>query len=274
MFRLTAPATAVAVAASAAAAASTSPYHSFELSPALSAPEILDAKRSLLAVPSGMVKSMNAGRSGSRGKALKKKSGGRARDGAIFSKFFNELAARPVPRNGLSMEQGITLEMEFYDLGFLATSTITNATASSQFSLSNFLGSTALTSVFDQYKFEQVEVWLEPTAAQGSTVFANLITAVDLDDASVPTAAISDRQGALQGYGGAGRYHKWVPHMAVAVYSGTFTSFANERAGWIDSASPNVQHYGFKSFAVSTPVIVKYDLTVRAVISFRAPNNS
>jgi len=228
----------------------------------------LGALHSLSAIPAGLVKVMN-------GRIQKRKvPGGLISDGQICSKTFNELAARPVPRNGLSLEQGITLEMTYE--GSLFTSSVTVPVgAAAAVVLSSFTGATALTSVFDQYRFDQIEVWLEPVAAQGTTVFGNLITAVDLDDVTVPaSAAIADRQGAIQGYGGAGRYHKWKPHMAVAVYSGAFTSFANETAGWIDSASPNVQHYGFKTYALTTPVAITYNITVRAVLSFRAPNNS
>jgi len=59
--------------------------------------------------------------------------------------------------------------------------------------------------------------------------------------------------------------------MAVAAYSGAFTSYSNLVGGWIDSASPAVQHYGIK---LATPIAtgsIAYTMTARAVVSFRSP---
>lgn len=59
--------------------------------------------------------------------------------------------------------------------------------------------------------------------------------------------------------------------MAVAVYSGAFTSFANAPSSWIDSGSPNVQHYGLKAAVTATAAVQTYNLQVRARVSFRQP---
>jgi hypothetical protein len=155
----------------------------------------------------------------------------------------------------------------------LTTSVTVNTYVGLPFTVGDFVGSSSLLAAFDQYKIVQIEAWIEPTAAQGSTVFQPLACAIDLDDANTPTtfSSVSDRIGALVGLGGTGRYLKWRPHVATAVYSGAFTSFANEPSCWIDSASPNVQHYGFKAAALPTVVAVTYEMTYRAVVMFRAP---
>jgi len=43
-----------------------------------------------------------------------------------------------------------------------------------------------------------------------------------------------------------------VPHIAMAAYSGAFTSYANRQMQWIDVASSDVIHYGYK-YAVTPP---------------------
>jgi hypothetical protein len=137
--------------------------------------------------------------------------------------------------------------------------------------LSSFPNVTEYTNAFDQYRIDQLEVWLELVGNQDAAL-GTLVTAVDLDDANVPTGPtqIQDKQGALVGSGAAMRYHRWVPHVAVAEYSGAFTSYGNVPATWIDTASPGVLHWGFKT-AAAAYTVASYNLTVRAVISFCAP---
>jgi hypothetical protein len=234
---------------------------------------LLAAKRDLLALPSGLVRTM-AGKHTTKGKSKGGAGKGKSRVGSNVNRYYNEAASRPVPRNGISLEQQITVEFCGVTNVFVTTNAAgLLAGASAVFAVSTFGGSTAALGLFDQYRFDQVECWIDPLAPPGTTLFGNVVTCVDLDDgAAVSTMAqVQDHPGALLATGGAGHYHKWKPHMAVAVYSGAFTSFANEVAGWIDSASPNVQHYGIKIATQNFTTAVAYSLTTRAVISFRAP---
>jgi len=186
------------------------------------------------------------------------------------------MGPRPYPRNAISLQQSIRLELST-DAGKVLTSSATPGASTflgKSFALSDFSGFSALVTVFDQYRFESIEVWLEPINPNGNISFPFLTTCVDLDDAAAPTTvgSVSDHQAAVSGGGNGGHYHKWQPHMAVAVYSGAFTSFANEPASWIDVASPSVQHYGFKAATFSNGAATcDYNLTVRAVMHFRAP---
>lgn len=59
--------------------------------------------------------------------------------------------------------------------------------------------------------------------------------------------------------------------MAVAVYSGAFTSFSNAPAGWIDAASPGVQMYGIKTAMTTSTAIIGYTINIKAIVSFRSP---
>jgi hypothetical protein len=180
------------------------------------------------------------------------------------------VASRPYPHFG-SLENTIRTTNVYTTAAFITSSTTVPAYASAYISLGQFPNYTEYTAVFDQYRIDQVEVWLEPVGSQENGTGV-LTTAVDLDDANLPTSAtgIYDKQDALVANGSQGRYHRWLPHMATAVFSGSFTSYGNEPAGWIDSASPNVQHYGFKAATGQYSVAYAYTLTVRAIISYRA----
>jgi len=168
------------------------------------------------------------------------------------------------------------VELQFVLPSWFTTSSLGGglAFASQAFALSNFPGSSSLLSVFDQYRFEQIEVWVENTSPNSVAQFPNVVTAVDLDDANLPTSLsqIEDHMGALFTLGPAGHYHRFKPHLAVAAYSGAFTSYANMPSQWIDSASSNVAHFGLKAgSSTNATTAYQYSLTARAVVSFRAP---
>jgi hypothetical protein len=235
---------------------------------ALEAPASKAILAGLLALPVGMVNRTSHVKSKGKSKARKL-----VKDGQAYQRFFNPVAGRPRPDNGISLEQSISLEMTFAVPSFFTTSTSNPTFASLMISANSFSGTPFLVTVFDQYKVDQLEVWLEPINPASSGTFPMLYTSVDLDDAAVPTnvGQVQDKPGALVGLGGGGRYHKWKPHIAVASYSGTFTSYSNMVAGWIDSASPSVTHFGLKIAASPGLSAVSYDLTVRAIMSWRAP---
>jgi len=226
--------------------------------------KIEDARRQFasayLTPSSSSSSSMSARRRGRKGKET------------ITSKTFNIVAGRPLSQPKIRMNQ-IVVEMREKLEGYHITSISVPTFAAVAFTLAGFAQYAAYTTVFDQYKFDQIEVWIEPSGIGGVTNAGTLTTCVDLDDAGTPTtiASVEAHQSALDSTGLAGHYHKWVPHVAVAVYSGTFTSYGNSEAQWIDVASPNVQHYGIKSANSQTSVLVAYNMSVRARVSFRQP---
>ena len=168
----------------------------------------------------------------------------------------------------------ITVNMAFNIIDYIVTSTSVPVTVGTSFALSAFVSSAAYLSVFDQYKFDHLETWLEPqgSISQPISNWGTLTSCIDLDDGSTPSFAdVEDHQTSLSTSGQDSHYHAWKPHMAVAVYSGAFTSFANEPADWIDSGSPNVQHYGQKCAVSIQSASTKYNLYIRARVSFRQP---
>lgn len=227
---------------------------------------------SLLALPASLVKSTSSSRH--KGSSRKPRL---AREGAIHSTTFDSFGRRPYPTNGLSLEQAITLELSLTTNNpFINSPTVagTSSYISRTFAMSDFAGAANLLTVFDQYRFEQIECWLDCPSPNQVISYPELSSCVDLDDANTPTAIgqVNDHLGSVISAGPVGHYHKWKPHIAIASYSGAFTSYSNVPAGWIDSASPNVQHFGVKVATLATgTTAVGYNLTVRAVVSVRAP---
>jgi hypothetical protein len=201
-----------------------------------------------------------------------KRAGGRKKSKAVGSSY-NPQAGRPFPRL-TTPEQSIVTTLET-SASFTTTSLTVATFAAAAITLTQFPGYNEFIGLFDQYKFLDVEAWVEPTILGSSTLAdAPYYTAVDLDDATAPSAtqSVSTKGGAIVTGTMCGHYHRWQPHMATAVYSGAFTSFANQPADWIDSASPAVQHYGLK-FASGLPDALArpFLLTLRARVAFRAP---
>jgi len=131
-------------------------------------------------------------------------------------------------------------------------------------------------SVFDQYKIEFIEVWLEPFGSgtiPGYNSVGKLYSVVDYDDANTPTSIAS-----LQQYENCvttrytdGHYIKFRPHIAEATYAGAFTGFLNRPSTWIDVATTGAEHYGVK-IGVDTSLSngdVRIDMVSRITVSFR-----
>jgi len=144
---------------------------------------------------------------------------------------------------------------------------------SSYFTLADITTSGNYTSVFDQYRIEMVEVLILPGVTENTTASSNtgtLGSAVDFDDANVPStyAEVSNHDDAIESSGTMSHYHRFSPTYAVATFSGTFTSYSSAR-GWIDCASPGVQHYGLKYFITPTTSAQSYSFIRRYTVTFR-----
>jgi len=231
-----------------------------------SAEAIVAHKKSLLAVPfNSMILEQARGSGRLRGRKRNKGKNG------IGSKTYNIIAARPlaVPFNRV-MSYPVNMRGNGV---FLTSSASVPVFAAFSFQLSSFSDFTLYTSLFDQYRIDEIEIWIETQAgtANNSGNTGILSTCVDLDDANIPTslASVEGHQSSLTSNAFAGHYHKWVPHMAVAAYSGVFTSFSNFPATWIDSGSPSVQHYGIKAAITSQAASTIFNYEVRAKVSFR-----
>jgi len=142
--------------------------------------------------------------------------------------------------------------------------------------MSNLPIASSYLSLFDQYKIDLIEVWAFPTEL-GSVTDASLrsyvwASVVDYDDSNNLTsyAAATGYENCLQTTDAVGHYRCFRPHIAVAAYSGAFNSYKNEPAGWIDSGSPGVVHYGLKfAFNTTAANAITFNYFARFTVSFR-----
>jgi hypothetical protein len=146
--------------------------------------------------------------------------------------------------------------------------------ATFSFSLSQLDQVASLVAVFDQYRIDEIEMWLFPHLSSNNAASGNpglLATVIDYDDSNALTtfAQALDYTNCLTSSGLMGHYRRFRPHLATAAYSGVFTSFANDEETWIDAASTGVLHYGVKSAAATTSSVETYDAIVRFHVSLR-----
>lgn len=133
----------------------------------------------------------------------------------------------------------------------------------------------ALTAIFDQYRLAMVEVTFQPdlTIAAPTQECPLFYTVVDLDDSTAITIAqLLEYSGLQESIALKRHQHTFVPHVAVAAYSGAFTSFMNEEAPWIDVASPSVQHYGVKYGFAAEPSAASYGYNIKVRYHFQFRN--
>ena len=143
------------------------------------------------------------------------------------------------------------------------------------FTISQITDVSSFTALFDQYRIDLIEVLMEPQVTEVTTAAADVgeyISVVDIDDSNVPTSYgdLCSYSTAQQSRGSMSHYHRFVPGVAVAVYSGAFTSFASTTSMWLDCGSPTIQHYGIKLGALTAPVTQSYFMNVRLHVSWRA----
>jgi hypothetical protein len=136
-------------------------------------------------------------------------------------------------------------------------------------------GVTAITSFFDQYRILQYTISFEPRynmSNTAGTVLGTLTSAIDYDDASNQAATIlRQKETCMVTPAYCPHVRTLKPHIAVAAYSGAFTSFTNVKDQWIDAASQNVQHYGVKMALTNCALVstIIYDVTARIVLQGR-----
>jgi len=148
-----------------------------------------------------------------------------------------------------------------------------NSTASATFAGFNFtignLDQTgSLTAVFDQYRIQCIEIWLVPqerSNTSGTYGTGLLYTVTDYDDANALTTIgqANDYSNVMVTTAQESHYRRFVPHCAVAIFSGAFTSYENVAAPWIDATSTGVQHYGIKIACGVVGAAQNYNMQVR-----------
>jgi len=105
--------------------------------------------------------------------------------------------------------------------------------------------------VFDQYRFDCIEVTFRPTGNAiplqvAAVVVPQLYTAIDYDDNGTLTLPLIRAYANCALSTAETQVRRFVPAMAVAAYAGTFTAYAARQRQWCDCASIAIQHYGIK----------------------------
>jgi len=177
-----------------------------------------------------------------------------------------------VPRNLDNQDYKVCAEA---DLGPVLTSSTTAFVGIAlNFQASQVPNFADFTAVFDQYRIERIELWLMPASATDAGLASEasaFVSVIDYDDSNTPSseAVLLDYQNSMVTSLNSGHYRAFIPHVALAAYSGAFTSFCNEEAPWIDAASPTVQHYGVKLGVTNTVASAQIMGRVRYWLGFR-----
>jgi len=161
------------------------------------------------------------------------------------------------------------------NLGSLYSTSVTlNTGAGRSFTSADITQFASFAAIFDQYRFDVIEVWLMPNS---TTIGANegaglLYSAIDYDGVGVVNpATLAQRTNVAVSLHNSGHYHRFRPHVAVATFGGgSFASYKNEASDWLDVASTAINHYGLDACSEPTPIgIQTIDCLCRINISFR-----
>jgi len=179
----------------------------------------------------------------------------------------------PMFNNTLKKDNSVHKFIQTTDLTTVFTSSTTNPVGYARsFTFADLAQYTSFSTIFDQYKITDIEVWLSPGFTNSSSFTPGtsgyLYTVTDYDDDTTPSSVTNLQQytNCIMTPGFMGHYRRWKPHVAEALYSGAFSSYGNISAPWIDIASNSVKHYGFKAMvapAASSATVVSYQLTMR-----------
>lgn len=151
------------------------------------------------------------------------------------------------------------------DLGFISLSNSGgnggDAPGAFNFTLDKLPQYTTFQDLYDQYCISKVVVQFIPIMndstwqTQSGGVYLNqnipfLYTVIDYNDSNVPTGESEMLEYSTCKFTPVYRRQTRVltPKIAIAAYSGTFTSYATKGKQWIDCSSPSVQHYGIKYY--------------------------
>jgi len=126
-------------------------------------------------------------------------------------------------------------------------------------------------SIFDQYRIQQFTVEFLPVAP--STASSVLYTVFDYDDSTAAPISQLLQYDSLRVTPSNMFVERTVaPKVALAAYSGTFTSYASS-SPWIDVASAGVNYYGLKyglaASSTVTTTTLAYITTITIIVSFK-----
>jgi hypothetical protein len=156
---------------------------------------------------------------------------------------------------------------------------VTNTTTlfGTSFHLDELNEYTSMTDLFDQYRFDFVELEVlslnqPPLAITTATAAPALEIAVDFDDAVAPAslAAMRTYENLQVVPLGSRRVFRFVPCSTSYEYDGTTSvPSGSRRLVWHDCAQPTIRHYGMKWALASQLNVSTYQFMFRYGFSFR-----
>lgn len=132
----------------------------------------------------------------------------------------------------------------------LPQSSVVDNTGAFTFTLNDVPQVTSFQALFDQYRIAEIQVTFRPMytgtsiAVTVSNIIPQIYTAVDFDSATTTSIAAIREYSTCKTHELEDFAIRFKPGIAMAAYSGAFTSFANMTNQWLDLASPAIQHYG------------------------------
>jgi len=147
---------------------------------------------------------------------------------------------------------------------------------------SNLDNAAAFGNLFDQYRIDCLRITIRPQQnalglnTNSTTTLTDFYAVIDYDNgtALTSTAAAREYDNCMILTPAESGERIFIPRMALAAYSGAFTSYANVEPQWIDTASTGVIHYGLKYFipAVTSgqTMLQSWEINVEYYVSFRS----
>ena len=161
------------------------------------------------------------------------------------------------------------------DVGTVLTTSTTLVTTTGQnFLLSGVPNVATYQNLFDQYRIDRVEVWLQPQANNNGGHQGTMYSVVDYDGTPPATlAAVSEYQNVVLGpVATIGHYHSFIPHVSIGANTGSIVASVNADETWISTSQATVIHYGIGVLCTVTVDVISIDMQVRYHLSFRNVN--
>jgi len=216
-------------------------------------------------------KSASTRRGGKKGAGKRRKGDGvvMAKDGTNWNIYSGNQPATALLRNISNVS--IDFVQSYNSGALVTTSTSTPTYGSFAFTIGYLDQVSSLSAVFDQYKIRMLEVWITPVQSAVTGMSTKWASVLDFDDSNNLTAynQAYDYENVVETTLQDGHYRRFEPHIAVATYSGAFTSYGNIVAPWIDFASTGVLHFGVKVAAQTSTTATPLYLTARYHLSVR-----
>jgi hypothetical protein len=182
-----------------------------------------------------------------------------------------------IPRPFKAVDRIYTAEQQIEVLSACTSSAAVATFTAWNVSLNSFTQQASFTALFDQYRIVETEYRFVPryVAADNNVVNAGLFhSVIDYDDSNL-LAAVTDAlsYNNCRMWSPGQNMNKLVlhfkPHVALAAFSGAFTSYANVVSPWLDCASSGVTHFGIKTAWTATSAVLVMDLYIRVKAEFK-----